>query len=121
MKKFESNTYKTILTICIGLLIIYVFTEVKVLITISIVLGLIGIISKYLSKKIEWMWFKFSEILSYIIPNIILSVIFYFLLFPISIFSKIFRKEDLLQKKYNGSTFLKTTKEFDSNSFTQPF
>jgi hypothetical protein len=122
MKRNNSNTLKTLLTISVGFIFIYLITKWNWTILVSFVIGLIGIFSTYLSKKIEYIWMKLSWILSFIIPNILLGTIFYLFLFPISVLAKLFGHKDplLLKRKYN-STFRNCSKQFDKNTFENPW
>ena len=100
MQRIKPNPHKTILTICTGLLLISILTEIKSIILVSLIIGIIGVFSKYLSEKIERFWFMISKLLSYIIPNLVLSIVFYFFLFPISLFTKFLIKRSSKNKKY---------------------
>tara|TARA_B100001287_G_scaffold32324_2_gene23090 strand:- start:8333 stop:8701 length:369 start_codon:yes stop_codon:yes gene_type:complete len=122
MVNYKSNPLKTTLTICVGFLILFLILDSIVFLHISLILGIIGITSNFLSRKIEIVWFKFGQLLGYILPNVVLSIIFYFLLFPISFIAKFFKKEDLLKLNQNyDSTFIKVSKKFDADSFKRPF
>ncbi len=122
MVNYKSNPLKTTLTICVGFLILFLILDSIVFLHISLILGLIGITSNFLSRKIEIVWFKFGQLLGYILPNVVLSIIFYFLLVPISFIAKFFKKEDLLKLNQNyDSTFIKVSKKFDADSFKRPF
>jgi hypothetical protein len=122
MNKIKSNPDKTILTICTGIALIFLLTEIKFFLIISFSLGLIGIVSTFLSRIVEKLWFKIAEILGYIVPNIILSVIFYLFLFPTSLMSKVFRKKDLLKlKSSEDTTYINLSKKFSKDSFVNPF
>jgi hypothetical protein len=122
MNQIKSNPSKTILTICVGFMMMFIILKSVVFLYTSLTLGLIGITSKFISEKIEKGWFKIGELLGYIVPNIILSVIFYLILFPISIIAKIFKKDDLLKLKNNKeTTFIEVDKKFDPDYFKKPF
>jgi hypothetical protein len=122
MNKIKSNPDKTILTICTGFVLIFLLTEIKLFLMISFSLGLIGMVSTFISRIVEKIWFKISEILGYIVPNIILSLIFYIFLFPISLVSKLFGKVDYLKlKNKETSTYNNLSKKFNKESFKNPF
>lgn len=115
MKK-DSPT-STILVISTGFLILYFIFSWQWAIIFSLVIGLIGIVSPFLSNKIEWLWLKLSTVLGYVVPNILLSVVFYLFLFPISILFKLFNKDQLrLSNKYD-SYFISVNKKMDKESF----
>jgi hypothetical protein len=85
------------------------------------VIGIIGLISDFLAQKIEWFWFKLTWVLSLIVPNILLSIIFYLFLFPISVLARIFSKSNFLQLKKSNSTWVKVEKTFDGESMQNPW
>jgi hypothetical protein len=104
MKNIKSNPIKTILTISIGFLLLYLIGKQNWALWVAIGIGAIGIISEKLSVLIEKLWFKLALILSYIVPNIIMGAIFFLFLFPIALLSKIFKKKDSLKLKNNIDT-----------------
>lgn len=116
--KIKSNSAKTVLTISIGFLVIAMIKQWDWAYKTALIVGLIGIFSDTLSKYIEMVWFKLSMILSYIVPNIVLGLLFYLFLFPLSILSKIFRKKDVLKLKNNmSSVYTVRNKEYDQSHF----
>ncbi|MBL1280009.1 MAG: hypothetical protein COA33_007045 [Fluviicola sp.] len=120
MKK--SNPSKTVLTIVVGFIGVYFLTKMKWPLTIATVIGLTGVLSSYLSEKIDWLWMKIGWVLSFIVPNIILTIIFFFFLFPISILYRIFRKEDPFKiKRQNESLYVSEQKVFEKESFERMY
>tara|TARA_B100000214_G_scaffold371707_1_gene348576 strand:+ start:3530 stop:3895 length:366 start_codon:yes stop_codon:yes gene_type:complete len=117
MNKIESNPIKTILIIVTGLLIIYFFSKLIILLNIILVLCLIGVFSPFLSKKIEILWFKIAYILSLIIPNIVLGMIFYLVLFPISLLSRISSNDPLFLKNKSRTIYKEVNKIFSKDYF----
>ena len=115
--KYKSNPQSSILGIMTGLIILYLFFSWKWTIILSLILAIIGISSNFLSLKIEKTWFRLALILSYIIPPIILSLIFYLFLFPISLISKIFTKDPLMLSNKYKSYFKDVSRKFDKQDF----
>ena len=99
-KNKNSNPVNTLLVIVLGFLLVYKLFGYSWSLNISLYIGLLGFISRRFLKIIDYVWHKIALILSYFVPNIILSIIFYFFLLPISLLSKIFR-DDLLRLKNN--------------------
>jgi ABC-type multidrug transport system fused ATPase/permease subunit len=111
------NSKSTILVISTGFLVLYFIFSWEWAIIVSLIIGVTGILSSFLSRKIEWLWMKLSKLLGYIVPNILLSIIFYFFLFPISVLFRLFNKDPLmLSKKYN-SFFIDVNRKTDKKSF----
>ncbi len=118
MKKIKTNPAKTILTITVGFLLIYLITKWKWSIAVSLGIGIIGILSNYLSQKIEFLWMKLSWLLGLIIPNIVLGIIFYLFLFPLALLSRAFgRKDPLYLKNKSESVFKTIHKDFEKSHF----
>lgn len=116
--KINSKPYLTILTIVFGFLVINLFFENKYFNFICILICLLSIISKKISIIIELLWFKLSFILSQIIPNILLLLIFYFFLTPIALLSKLFKvKSEFKVNKKRSTYFITKTRGYEKESF----
>ena len=116
--KIKSNPNLTILTIVFGLLIINLFLNKVEFLYSCITLCAIAIFSKYLAKLIENIWFKLSYFLSLIVPNILLTVVFFFILSPLALISKISKKKSYFTNNKISNFELKN-KKFDKKSFDQ--
>lgn len=114
MKKDTSKS--TMLVISMGFLILYLLFAWQWAVIVSLGVGLIGIISSTLSSKVEWLWMKLARILSYIIPSVLLGIVFYLILFPISLISRIFTKDPLMLSNNYETFFVNIEKEFDKKS-----
>ena len=122
MKTPSSNPIKTVLTITLGFMVFYLISKQNWVLLIALLVGLSGLISPFLAKKIEWIWFKLAWLLSKIVPNILLGIIFYLLLFPVALLSRLFGKKDPLCLKNNyNSLFKDVNKSFQQDSFENPW
>ncbi len=122
MTRIESNPSKTVLTIVVGFAVVFWFTGWMWAFKVLVVVGLAGIFSNYLARKIEWVWMKLAFILGKIIPNILMSLIFFLILYPIALLSRAFGEKDPLKLKNSYSSMFKTTdKVFDKASFERPW
>lgn len=112
-KPSREKELETILTLCVFLVLIFFMGErehlghKKSLLTIAILLGLIGIFSKYLTSKISWAWLKVGELMGAVMSKVILSVVFFVFLFPIALLSRLFssNRNNLQLKKTGGNTY----------------
>jgi hypothetical protein len=122
MKQPQTNTIKTMLTISMGFLVVYLIGHWNWALIIALSIGIIGMFSDFLSAKVEWIWMKLTKILSLIVPNILLGAVFYVILFPIAILSRLFSKKDPLQlNKQKLSYYLSESKVFKKYDFTYPW
>ena len=100
----REKNLETILTISTGLLVFYLIYRVEELVIISVVLGMIGILFNFMGSKISCLWCKIAEVLGFVVQRILLTIVFYLLLFPIARLSKFFTK-DPLRLSRNHDTF----------------
>lgn len=113
MKKNTALPEKTVLTIVVGLLVLHFFTKENLFFWTALILGLSGVFSPFISKYIDRFWMFLTHILGLIFPKIALTLLFFFVLSPIALLSKIFSKKDpLLLKKPRGSTFIDVQHSF---------
>jgi hypothetical protein len=83
---------ETSLVIVSGLLILFIIKKWQILLSAAILTGFTGIFLKRPASWITWFWDKIADILGKIVPKIILTIIFYMFLCPISLLSRVFRK-----------------------------
>ncbi len=122
MLKEQKEPFRTILTISTGFLIIYFFSNWSVAFWIALGTSIAGLFSSFLRKWIIKLWFKLAWVLSLIIPNILLSVIFFFILTPIAFLYKWFgNKDPLMLSNHDESTFRDVDKSFDKSYFERPW
>ncbi len=96
---------ETCLVISTGLIVFWFIYEVKILLTIALVMGLIGLFIPALAKWINWAWYKLADMLGFVMSKVLLSVVFFIFLFPIAMLSKLFTKKDSLQLKKKTDTY----------------
>ena len=74
---------------------------------ISITFLLLGILNSKLLTPLNKIWFKFGIFLGNFIAPLIMGFVFFFVVTPISILLKIFKKDVLSLKKSNKATYWK--------------
>lgn len=122
MQNKKSQPIKTVLIIVIGFVVVYMGTHQKWALWTSLIVGVMGLSSTYLSEKIDCLWIKLAYILSLVVPKILLSVIFYLFLFPLALLSRFFGKRDpMMLKNHYKSTFIVADKSFIKSSFEHPW
>lgn len=70
--------------------------------------AIVGVISLAIPVAGDWIvkiWFKIAEVLGWINSRILLSVIFYVFLYPISLLAKLSKSNPLNLKQAKGETF----------------
>jgi len=122
IKTEEVEKYKTILVIVIGMLVIHIITKYNWALYTALAVGLLGAVSEYMAGIINNVWLKIGMVLSYIVPNIILSIIFYVFLTPIAILSRIFGEKNQLNLKNTEKSIFKVRNTlYSTESFENPW
>ena len=70
--------------------------------TLSLIFLVLGLLNSKLLLPLNKIWFKFGLFLGKIISPIIMGIIFFFVVTPIALLMKLFRK-DLLNLKFNNN------------------
>ena len=60
---------------------------------------------------------ELAKFLGYIVPNILLTIVLFLFMFPLSLISKIFSKDPLMLSKKNKTYFIDVNTEIDKGSF----
>ncbi len=113
-----TNKYKTILTLVIGFLLISHYFDNQPMYYIALSIAISSLISEKLAELVVYIWIKLAEILGWINARIILSIVFYLILTPIAFLSKVFKKEDNLNRTNNkNSLFVEKKHTFMKEDF----
>jgi len=122
MKKGITDPVRTCLTITVGFILIYKMTQAPVFFWIAFTTGLGSLLSDNISRGIHFVWLKLASLLSMIVPNVLLSVFFYFILFPIALLARLFGKRDpLMLKNRTTSVFKNHAGKFERASLEKPW
>ncbi len=117
-----SNPRITVLVITAGFAIIFLLTNAYWALWIGLVVGVLGGLSGFLARKIEWAWMKLAWLLSFVVPKILLTAIFFLVLCPLAGLSRTFGTRDpLLLQNNSKSTFKSVDKVFDAESLENPW
>ena len=113
----------TILIITAGLIGCYFLFDKLILLIIALIIGLSGTISQTARIHIARAWEKIGRALGYVNSRIILSVIFFLILTPIALLSRVFSKDklQLKRKEENDSYYFDRNHEFQVEDFENPW
>ncbi len=118
MSAKKTEVPETILAIVVGLVVFYFLKKSVYFLYAALVIGVIGLFSAYLSNLVHIAWTKLAKVLSYIVPSILFSLVFYLVVFPISLFSKVFKNNSyLLIKNNHTTTFKDASGDFKKQNF----
>lgn len=101
----NSNKHRTVLTILVGFLILYFIFNLKIFVYLSLLVGLVSLISNYLMGWIVLIWTKLAEGLGWVNSRILLTIIFFVFLVPIAFISRLFSNKSMTKKPDNNSFY----------------
>lgn len=99
-----------------GFLVFYLLFSWRWALLVSFSVGIIGVLSVYLSQKIEWIWLQLARLLGKIIPNVLLAIVFYLVLFPVAIVYRLFKRDPLMLSNKQDSFFVVSSGTSDRNN-----
>ena len=104
--KMKQDVYRNIAVIVGGLLIISLVFDFEVLVYISAVIAMASGLFPPVGRMINWLWMRLALILGWFNSRVLLSVVYFILLFPIALVSRLFTKDSLqLKPKEKKSYF----------------
>lgn len=86
---------------------------------ISLIFLILGLFNSKILTPLNNLWFKFGLLLAKIFSPVIMSVIFFMIITPLSLILRLFNKDILNLKKNNNSTYWK--KRVYRNKMTDQF
>jgi len=122
MNTKTTNPKKTVLILCVGLMILYFIARSDWLWMAALALGLTGLFSAGASARVDDLWMKLSGLLGRVVTGILLCVVFFFLLLPVALLSRRFGRRDPLNLNNKpGSNFHDCNRSFERISFEKPW
>lgn len=120
--KKSINSTKTVFVITVGFIVLYFISKQNWMLYVALIVGILGALSSFLAQQIDWLWTKLGWILSFIVPNILMTLIFFFVLTPTAFLSRIFGKKDAMDLKNTQESLWKSkTTVYSKESFEKPW
>jgi len=113
MKK--EKTQEVLLVITTGFLVLFSIYKKEWMLFVALGAGLVGVFLKPLAELIAKGWFKLGELLGFVVSKVVLALLFYILLVPISFLYNLFNKDTLDLKRQDKSFWHKRDHEFKPN------
>jgi|RhiMetdeSRZDD1v2_1073273.scaffolds.fasta_scaffold05424_3 saxitoxin biosynthesis operon SxtJ-like protein len=96
---------ETILVLVLALMVFYRITNSPYIFLLAVIVGVIGLFIPSLAEKIHFAWMKLAELLGFVTSKIILTIIFFILLVPLSVLFRAFGKNAVQRKAGSNSCF----------------
>lgn len=117
-KESSQNAYGSVLAISLGLIALDYMYDIKYLQEIGLVLGGISLFIAPVRNAVHFLWTKLSKLLSKFMPLVILTLMYYLVVTPLGVLSRIFQKSDPLKfKNKMESVFDSSQRKVDKKFF----
>jgi hypothetical protein len=118
----KAHPLQTILLLVVAGVFLFLWKEWTWALYVGLIIGLGSLLSPLIAEKVDWFWRQLSKILSWFVPKILLSIIFFLLLWPIALLSRLFGNSDPLDlKDRKNSMFRIVEKSYQPKDFERPW
>lgn len=101
----KSKHLETIVVFIAVLVIVYLFTANRYYLYAGLGFAAIGLLVPSLSRLIHTGWMKLAMLIGLVMNKVLLSVVFFLVLTPVALLSRLFRKDPFETKKAASSNF----------------
>ncbi len=101
----EKQKLEALLVIVLGFGILYLIFDLKWMLYFALGVGVLSLMFPFFKEGVLWLWFKIAHVLGWINTKILLSAVFFVVLFPVASLSKLFSKDKLQLKRPTASLF----------------
>lgn len=114
----NKNKKDSILVLITILILLFFFNRDFILLWIALIISFLSLISHRFTALLDFGLFKITYVTGLCIQKVVLSIIFFFVLTPLAILSRILGKNDILMlKKGCKSTFVTNYDKIDKRYF----
>jgi hypothetical protein len=118
MEKDKKYAYlETIVALMLGSIFFSLVVHWQYLLWFAIAIGLIGLLTPVLASGIHKGWLFLGKIMGKVSSTVLLAVIFYLLLVPLSFLKRLFGKPETLREKGNDGNFILRNHTFTKQDF----
>jgi len=117
----REKALETVIVLALVSLLAFFKFHLNWLIYVAIGLLVISFISKKLTIIIGKAWFSFSHYFGMVMNTIIMCIIFYFVLTPLSFFQRLTGKNQILRKEKGDSYFYKRNHLYSNKDIEKPW
>jgi hypothetical protein len=110
MKK--EKTLEAILVITTGFLLLFLIYGKVWMLYVAFCSGLTGVFIQPLASLLAKGWFKLGDLLGFVVSKLVLSIMFFIILVPVSFLYNIFNKDSLQLKRTEKSLWKERAHSF---------
>ncbi len=123
----KEREVKSILVIVVGLLVFYTYflvrkdNSIDALLYAALGIGFFSLLIPKVGQGIVWVWYKIAEILGWINSRILLSLLYFLFLTPLSFLYRLFKKNSLDLKAPEKSIYEERNYTYKAEDLDNPW
>ena len=117
----RKKSLKTLAVLCAGLLVVGILLKARWLLAFSLVLLVTGVLVPPAGRGIARAWLKLSEALGFVTSKILLTLVYYLLLFPLALLSGIFNADRLSLRRGGPALFQARNHPYEKKDLENPW
>lgn len=117
----EEKELKSLLVIVIGLLVFYLIFDSVYFVYASLTIGGTSLIIPKVGQGVIWVWFKIAQVLGWINSRILLSLVYFIFLTPISFLYRLTKKNGLNLKSPKNSIYEERNYTYQAEDLDNPW
>ena len=101
----NQKTAETILVLVLFQVVVFLFTRHNGWLYGAVLLGLLGLLIPPFAKGVHYLWMKLAIALGHVTGRVLLMVVFFLVLVPLSLLSRLFSRNSVQLKAKGNSSF----------------
>lgn len=95
----REKNIEAILVICLGLVVFYLILDIRILLLISVLLGLAGLFIPFIAKWVAKGWYGLSHVMGFVMSKVVLTIVYFVFLYPMALIARAGNKLSIKLKK----------------------
>lgn len=118
----QHKPLQTVLLLVIAGMVFFLWKQWSWTLYAALAIGILSLLFPIFARKIDWLWRQLGEVLGWFVPKILLSLIFFVILWPTARLARLFGQADPLDLKDDkDSMFHVVEKSYQAEDFEKPW
>lgn len=110
-----------ILIVVLGFIFLAFLFQTIVLAWVAFAIGSLSLVVPGFARRFDWLWLKSGAALGWFNSRVILGVVYFVVLVPIALISRIFGKDKLRLRRSNTSLYVERDHLYTAEDLQNPF
>lgn len=113
--------WRNILVVVLGFTVLAFLFKTLILAWIAFGIGVCSLLIPGFARKFDWVWLKFGASLGWFNSRVILAIVYFLVLVPVALISRIFGKDKLRLRQTDESLYVVRDHSYSAGDLENPF